>query len=168
MQYSVTFCNPECNISIFVIQFFTMHETLHTYRFWVFGEKNTFPSFHASWRRITIYHNNIRSILEKCWSFVETIFKAILQKSILFLLVTWHDLPLFQSVFPKVLSVLRCIIRNWSVSAWLSANLSDNGCTVLLNCRRTEKEKVIQVKTNSLASLLSVCIQMDFWNQKLH
>ena len=64
--------------------------------------KNTFPSFHASWRRITIYHNNIRSILKECWSFVGTCFKAILQKSILLLLVTWHDLPLFQSIFPKI------------------------------------------------------------------
>ena len=100
----VIFCSPVCNIFVlffFMVQFFTMHETLHTYRFWVW-RKNTFPSFHASWRRITIYHNNIRSILKKCWSFVETFFKAILQKSILFLLVTWHDLPLFQSVFPKI------------------------------------------------------------------
>jgi hypothetical protein len=39
---------------------------------------------------------------EKCSGFVETFFKAILQRSILFLLVTWHDLPLFQSVFPKI------------------------------------------------------------------
>ena len=84
-----------------MVQFFTMHETLHTYRFWVW-RKNTFPSFHASWRRITIYHSNIWSILKECWSFVETFLKAILQRSILFLLVTWHDLPLFQSVFPKI------------------------------------------------------------------
>ena len=35
-------CNPVCNIFVlffFMVQFFTMHETLHTYRFWVFGEK---------------------------------------------------------------------------------------------------------------------------------
>ena len=50
----------------------------------------------------------------KFWSFVETFFKAILQRSKLFLLVTWHDLPLFQSVFPKInvisLSCATCIM----------------------------------------------------------
>ena len=35
----VTSCSPECNIPAFIVQFFTMHETLHTYRFWAFGEK---------------------------------------------------------------------------------------------------------------------------------
>jgi hypothetical protein len=33
---------------------------------------------------------------------VETFLKAILQRSISFLLVTWHNLPLLQSVFPKI------------------------------------------------------------------
>ena len=35
-------CNPVCNIFVlffFMVQFFTMHEILHTYCFWVFDEK---------------------------------------------------------------------------------------------------------------------------------
>ena len=37
--------------NLFIAQFFTMHEILHTYHFLSLRRKNTFPSFHASWRK---------------------------------------------------------------------------------------------------------------------
>jgi hypothetical protein len=48
-----------------------------------------------------IYDNNIQSADEKYPSFVKIFSEAILRRSILFLPVTWHDSPLFQSIFPK-------------------------------------------------------------------
>jgi len=46
-----------------MVQFFTMHEILHTYRFLSLRRKNTFPSFHASWRKSFIYHKNFHTSL---------------------------------------------------------------------------------------------------------
>jgi hypothetical protein len=42
-----------------------MHETLHTYRFLSLRRKNTFPSFHASWRKSFLYHKNSLTSLMK-------------------------------------------------------------------------------------------------------
>jgi hypothetical protein len=42
-----------------------MHEILHHTIFWAFGEKNTFPSFHASWRKSSLYHKNLLTSLMK-------------------------------------------------------------------------------------------------------
>ena len=97
-------CNPVCNIFVlffFMVQFFTMHETLHTYRFWVWRKKHL-PFFSCFVKKNYHLSQQYPKYPERCWSFVETFLKAILQRSILFLLVTWQDLPLFQSVFPKI------------------------------------------------------------------
>ena len=40
-----------------------MHEILHTYHFLSLRRKNTFPSFHASWRKSFIYHKNLHTSL---------------------------------------------------------------------------------------------------------
>jgi hypothetical protein len=40
-----------------------MHEILHTYHFLSLRQKNTFPSFHASWRKSFIYHKNLHTSL---------------------------------------------------------------------------------------------------------
>ena len=48
-----------------MVQFFTMHEILHTYHFLSLRRKNTFPSFHASWRKSFIYHKNFHTSLMK-------------------------------------------------------------------------------------------------------
>ena len=37
---------------------------VHTF-FWAFGEKNTFPSFHASWRKSFLYHKDLFASLMK-------------------------------------------------------------------------------------------------------
>jgi hypothetical protein len=42
-----------------------MHETLHTYHFLSLRRKNTFPSFHASWRKSFLYHKNLLTSLMK-------------------------------------------------------------------------------------------------------
>jgi hypothetical protein len=42
-----------------------MHETLHTYHFLSLRRKNTFPSFHASWRKSFLYHKNSLTSLMK-------------------------------------------------------------------------------------------------------
>ena len=42
-----------------------MHETLHTYHFLSLRRKNTFPSFHASWRKSFLYHKNLFTSLVK-------------------------------------------------------------------------------------------------------
>ena len=42
-----------------------MHETLHTYHFLSLRRKNTFPSFHASWRKSFLYHKNLLTSLIK-------------------------------------------------------------------------------------------------------
>jgi hypothetical protein len=42
-----------------------MHETLHTYHFLSLRRKNTFPSFHASWRKSFLYHKNLLNSLMK-------------------------------------------------------------------------------------------------------
>ena len=42
-----------------------MHETLHTYHFLSLRRKNTFPSFHASWRKSFLYHKNLFTSLIK-------------------------------------------------------------------------------------------------------
>jgi hypothetical protein len=95
-------CNPEYNILVFMVQFFTMHEILHTYRFWVFDEKNTFPSFHASWRRIFIYHNNTHCALMKN---IQTSWKYFpkLHSEDQYRISLWLSIfSLFQSILPKI------------------------------------------------------------------
>jgi hypothetical protein len=42
-----------------------MHEILHTYHFLSLRRKNTFPSFHASWRKSFLYHKNLLTYLMK-------------------------------------------------------------------------------------------------------
>jgi hypothetical protein len=42
-----------------------MHEILHTYHFLSLRRKNTFPSFHASWRKSILYHKNLLTYLMK-------------------------------------------------------------------------------------------------------
>jgi hypothetical protein len=42
-----------------------MHEILHTYHFFEPSAKNTFPSFHASWRKSSLYHKNLLTSLMK-------------------------------------------------------------------------------------------------------
>jgi hypothetical protein len=42
-----------------------MHEILHTYHFLSLRRKNTFPSFHASWRKSFLYHKNLHTSLIK-------------------------------------------------------------------------------------------------------
>ena len=42
-----------------------MHEILHTYHFLSLRRKNTFPSFHASWRKSFLYHKNLFTALMK-------------------------------------------------------------------------------------------------------
>ena len=42
-----------------------MHEILHTYHFLSLRRKNTFPSFHASWRKSFLYHKNLHTSLMK-------------------------------------------------------------------------------------------------------
>ena len=42
-----------------------MHETLHTYHFLSLRRKNTFPSFHASWRKSFLYHKDLFASLMK-------------------------------------------------------------------------------------------------------
>jgi hypothetical protein len=42
-----------------------MHEILHTYHFLSLQRKNTFPSFHASWRKSFLYHKNLFTSLMK-------------------------------------------------------------------------------------------------------
>jgi hypothetical protein len=42
-----------------------MHEILHTYHFLSLRRKNTFPSFHASWRKSFLYHKNLLTSLMK-------------------------------------------------------------------------------------------------------
>ena len=41
-----------------------MHETLRTYHFLSLRRKNTFPSFHASWRKSFLYHKNLLTSLK--------------------------------------------------------------------------------------------------------
>ena len=48
--------------NLFIVQFFTMHEILHTYHFLSLRQKNTFPSFHASWRNF-LYITRISILL---------------------------------------------------------------------------------------------------------
>ena len=50
--------------SLFIIQFFTMHETLHTYRFWAFGEKTPSLLFMLREEKIFMY-NNVHNALMK-------------------------------------------------------------------------------------------------------
>ena len=67
--------NKVCSISIILnviykllaTQFFTMHETLHTYRFLSLRRKNTFPSFHASWRISIFRKKHPASIKTLCF-----------------------------------------------------------------------------------------------------
>ena len=42
-----------------------MHEILHTYHFLSLRRKNTFPSFHALWRKSFLYHKNLLTSLMK-------------------------------------------------------------------------------------------------------
>ena len=42
-----------------------MHEILHTYHFLSLRRKNTFPSFHASWRKSFLCHKNSLTSLMK-------------------------------------------------------------------------------------------------------
>ena len=42
-----------------------MYEILHTYHFLSLRRKNTFPSFHALWRKSFLYHKNLLTSLIK-------------------------------------------------------------------------------------------------------
>ena len=99
MWYIVTFCNLECNIPVFIVQFFMMHEILYV-PFLSLWRKNTFPSFHASWRLIFICHNNIRSALmnniQASWRYFP---KLYFRRSIMYLLVTLWFFPFFKTFF---------------------------------------------------------------------
>ena len=87
-----------------------MHETLHTYHFLSLRRKNTFPSFHASWRKSFLYHKNLlTSLMKKCPSFVKYCSK--LQKWFVLCLSTIFSFPKYvpkvNTVFP---SCSRCIM----------------------------------------------------------
>jgi hypothetical protein len=103
-------CNPVCNIFVlffFVVQFFTMHETLHTYLFWAFGEKT--PSLLFMLREEKSLYITTMSIVLR-WrisSFVKTFSEAILRRWRLCLLVTTR-FSLFQSILPKINIVSPC------------------------------------------------------------
>jgi hypothetical protein len=96
-----------------------MHEILHTYHFLSLQRKNTFPSFHASWRKSFLYHKNLHTSqmknIQASWNILEakkvlcclsneatllldlscalarfSLFQNILQRSILYPLLVSH------------------------------------------------------------------------------
>jgi hypothetical protein len=79
-----------------------MHETLHTYHFLSLRRKNTFPSFHALWRKSFLYHKN--SLLWWKMSKLREIFSEAIKK---FCVAFPKYVPKVNTVFP---SCSRCIM----------------------------------------------------------
>jgi hypothetical protein len=86
-----------------------MHEILHTYHFLSLRRKNTFPSFHASWRKSFLCRKNLHISLVKnnqaSWNILRSLkkfFVAFLMKLHFFsiYLVPQHDF-LFSKIFSE-------------------------------------------------------------------
>ena len=83
-----------------------MHETLHTYRFWVFGEKT--PSLLFMLREEELFFDttisNVLMInIQASWRYFP---KLHFRRSMMYLFVTMIS-PFFQSVFPKIDIIFR-------------------------------------------------------------
>jgi hypothetical protein len=87
-----------------------MHETLHTYHFLSLQRKNTFPSFHASWRKSFLYHKNLLislmknvqapwNILRSCKKVLCCVFDEATLHLDLSCALTWFSL--FQNMFRR-------------------------------------------------------------------
>jgi hypothetical protein len=57
-----------------------MHEILHTYHFLSLRRKNTFPSFHASWRKSFLYDKNLLAFLMKNIQTLWNILRSCIKK----------------------------------------------------------------------------------------
>jgi hypothetical protein len=58
-----------------------MHEIVHTYHFLSLRRKNTFPSFHASWRKSFLYHKilhaSLMKIIQASWNILRSCKKVL-------------------------------------------------------------------------------------------
>ena len=86
-----------------------MHEILHTYHFLSLRRKNTFPSFHASWRKSYIFkelHTYLMKIIQASWNILRSyrkVFCYLSNEATLLLNLFWAlvRFSLFQNILPK-------------------------------------------------------------------
>ena len=119
-------CNPVCNIFVlffFMVQFFTMHETLHTYLFWVFGEKT--PSLLFMLREEKFLCITTMSIVLR-WRISklrENILRSYTPKMKIVSPCDLTRFSLFQSILPKINIVSpSCAICNMMYDAYAMQN----------------------------------------------
>ena len=133
-----TSCNPECNIPVFIVQFFTMHEILHTYRFWVFDEKT--PSLLFMLREeefffVTTISSVLMNNIQASWRYFP---KLHFRRSIMYLLVTLWFFPFFKTFFcrsilcsPLVpyatwcMMLMLCEMKRWCYAMWGDVHSED-------------------------------------------
>ena len=105
--------------SPFIIEFFTMHETLNTYHFWAFGEKT--PSLLFMLREEGILMNNI----DASWKHFPKLFSEAMQ------LWYWSDKvrPCFVKIFPET------VFRSYTISMLLFQSIPSKVESVPFSCR---------------------------------
>ena len=82
--------------SLFIIEFFTMHETLNTYHFWAFGEKT--PSLLFMRREEDSLRQNYSDEWHRC--LVKTFSEAIFRSYAALILIWWSS-PMFRENIPR-------------------------------------------------------------------
>jgi hypothetical protein len=108
-----------------------MHETLHTYHFLSLRRKNTFPSFHTSWRKSFLYYKNLLTFLmKKCPSFVKYCSK--LQKRFVLCLSTIFSFPKFvpkvNTLSPSCSDALCCMMLMLCKMMWWCYVMQNDIC----------------------------------------
>ena len=116
-------CNSECNILVLYGSILYDAWNFTYVPFLSLWRKNTFPSFHASWRRIFIYHNNTHSVLMKniqaSWKYFPK-----LHSEDQYCISLWLSMfSLFQSILSKIYIVSpSCAICSMMYDAYAMRN----------------------------------------------
>jgi hypothetical protein len=122
-----------------------MHEILHTYHFLSLRRKNTFPSFHASWRKSFLYHKNLHTSLMKniqaSWNILRSYKKVLCCLSneatlLLDLSCALARFSLFQNILRRstlypllVLHAICCMMLMLCIMMWWCYVMQNDICT---------------------------------------